>query len=178
MARPGQFGEVGRVQLRRAVLSVLGGLLFSDPGQIPEDDASICATTGQHGLLMWVPAEAVHLVIVADKAVELMLDVPQIPKSNRFIGGSSSTDVVRCGVERKTVDSIRVRSDGVMGFGVVAHAGVHYLESAVVRNGSKKMVRQRVEGDVIDNGGMMGVIGDRAQPGVGLGPGRGIPGGM
>lgn len=124
---------------------------------------------------MRVPAEAVDLRVVALQRVQFELQVPQIPEGDGLVGGGGGDDVVAGGVERDAVDGVGVGDDLVRGGGGVGVADVDDLERVVVGDGAKERVVAGVVGDVVDDGGVVGVGAHGGDLGAALGVAGGVP---
>ena len=98
----GSVTSMDEEELRRSVFSILRTLLLSNLGQIPDMQSAISARTCQYCFVIRRPLDltqsrqsvifpsVVHyledLVFVALEAVQLELEIPQVPQSHRLVG--------------------------------------------------------------------------------------------
>ena len=121
------------LQLRRAIILVVGQLLFANAGQIPEDDSPVIAAASQDAGFGGVPGKGCYRIVVALECVHLVLDVSEIPDANRLVGGGCGNENLRLGIEGQRIDGIQVATlcdkSGLVGLG---RSQIDNLQSLVV----------------------------------------------
>lgn len=148
---------------RWTILGILGGLLSSTPGNIPEDDAAVVRRRCDDGRVSWVPLDLGDGVLMALHAVDLaMLGEAQVEDTDGLVSRTRAEELIVLGMEGQRVDSIGV---GVFGFFAkengctarVLRANVHEAHGEVVRDTAKEILS--VLGmplDVVDVGRVLG----------------------
>ena len=100
----GGVTSVDEEELGRTILRVLRALLFTNLGQVPDVESAISAGAGEDGLVVGRPLHLEDLVLVTLEAVQLQLEVPQIPKCDSLVSRAGGQDELRVGIEAETVN--------------------------------------------------------------------------
>lgn len=94
------------LQLRRPIFLIIWLLFLADSAEVPENDASIIASTAKYSCLMWMPRDGSDSVLVTFESMNFLLDITQIPDTDSVVCGSSCNQDLSGWIESQGVDGI------------------------------------------------------------------------
>lgn len=87
---------------------VIRKLFLANARQIPEDDASVVASTTQNASLVRVPRQGSDGIIVTLESVDLFFNIAKIPDADSLVCRRSSHQNLGVGVKGKRINGIQV----------------------------------------------------------------------
>lgn len=100
----GSMSAMNEKQFGRSVLGIFGRLLLSDLAQVPNVKSAVRSRRGENGLVVRRPLHLEDLVLVRLEAVQLELEVAQVPEGDRLVRAARRQDKLRVGIEAETVN--------------------------------------------------------------------------